>query len=98
MSDANKAAFDLWDTKKVGSISRESLERVTRTLGESFSTEELDDMLRIVSIENSRFLSKFVYQVDQSGNGSITYQEFAQVQALSCCFIRITIYDQFCTC
>ena len=58
-----KRAFDKIDTNKDGSVSREELRGILKGLGEAFSDQAVDDMIK---------------KADINGDGKIQFEEFLQ--------------------
>ena len=58
-----KRAFDKIDTNKDGSVSREELRGILKGLGEAFSDQAVDDMIK---------------KADINGDGKIQFDEFLQ--------------------
>jgi len=58
-----KRAFDKVDTDKDGSINKKELKKILKGLGEAFTDEAVDDMVKIA---------------DVNGDGKIQFDEFLQ--------------------
>ncbi|KAM5359673.1 hypothetical protein ACJZ2D_014291 [Fusarium nematophilum] len=58
------AAFKVFDRDGTGTISAEELRHVMNSIGEEFTQEEIDDMMK---------------EADQNGDGTIDYKEFKQI-------------------
>ena len=66
LEQKNKAmkAFELFDEHQKGVVVLEDLQRVRDELGESFTSEELEEMIQ---------------EVDQSGDGLLTSEDFIKI-------------------
>ncbi|KAF4120171.1 calmodulin [Geosmithia morbida] len=61
-----REAFRVFDRDGTGTISRDELRAVMKSLGEDLTEAEIDEMLNLA---------------DKDGNGSIDYAEFAEIMA-----------------
>ncbi|KAK4697178.1 hypothetical protein P7C71_g857, partial [Lecanoromycetidae sp. Uapishka_2] len=59
-----RAAFQVFDRDGSGTINIEELKEVMKSIGESLTDEEIEDMMR---------------EADKDGNGTIDYDEFMQL-------------------
>ncbi|KAI9900855.1 hypothetical protein N3K66_005117 [Trichothecium roseum] len=64
MEQELQEAFKVFDADGTGTISREELKHVMKSIGEQLSEEEIDEMLRIA---------------DKDGDGHIDYNEFVAI-------------------
>ncbi|KAH6987682.1 regulatory protein calmodulin [Ilyonectria robusta] len=62
-----REAFKVFDRDNTGTISRDELRDVMRSIGEDFTEAEIDDMMQLA---------------DKDGNNTIDYQEFVEIMGM----------------
>ncbi|MCJ1454382.1 Calmodulin [Mycoblastus sanguinarius] len=59
-----RAAFNVFDRDGNGTINKEELVQIMKSIGEGFTDEEIEEMMK---------------EADKDGNGTIDYDEFVQL-------------------